>query len=213
TASAGRSCGLLPDSEALGQTHDETSAVQVIGIITVGGDLLVGEVIDARLEAPAILWPVHQARVDKGIGRVLDAVGAGATGTGLPAAGGLAPVIDLGPEVQAGGHAPIQRRVEHVPGNVVQRLALVLARLLLGIGKGVTVAVGQVIQDVVVQGELDAPQLRLVDVLVGGIAELVRRVFLAVVDTAGRTGGDAVRIVRADAAGTVDLVLVVGDIG
>src|SRR5690606_17899147 len=125
-AGAGGGGGLLPDSEALGQTHDETSAVQVVGIITVGGDFLVGEVINASLEAPTILWPVHQARVDKGIGRVLDAVGAGATGTGLPASGGLAPVIDLGPQVQPRGHAPIQRCVEHVPGNIVQRLTLVL---------------------------------------------------------------------------------------
>src|SRR5690606_39265769 len=87
----------LPDSETLGQTHDEASAIQVIGIITVGGHFLVGEVVDARLEAPAILWPVYQARVGKGIGRVLDTIAAGATGPGLPTAGGLAPVIDLGP--------------------------------------------------------------------------------------------------------------------
>src|SRR5690606_19598153 len=123
----GGSCGVpWIGSEALGQPDDESSAIQVVGIVVIRGYLLVGDVVDTGLQAQTILRTEHQPHVGEGIGWILDAIGAGATGTCLPPAGGLTPVVDLGPEVQALGHFPVQRGVEHVFGDVVQRLALVL---------------------------------------------------------------------------------------
>src|SRR5690606_29539785 len=101
------------------------------------------------------------------------------------------------------------RGVEHVLGNIVERLALEVAGLLLGLGVGVAVAIGQVVEQAVVQGPLDAAQLRLVHVLVGGVAEAMTWVRRTVVHTWNALGG----VLRAPAAGSVDLVLAIAPVG
>src|SRR5690606_39851489 len=123
---------------------------------------LVAKVVDARLQGQVVRRFEGYASVDEAVCRIAETVGAGTAGAGLPAAGGLAAVVVLGPDVDPVGGLPVKRGVEHVLGIIVVWLALEVARLLLGLGVGVGVAIGHVVEQAVVQGSIDASHVLLV---------------------------------------------------
>src|SRR5690606_39150615 len=88
--------------ERLGQREDETSAVQVVGVLSIRGHFLVAKVVDARLQGQVVRRFEGYASVDEAVCRIAETVGAGTACAGLPAAGGLAAVVVLGPDVEIG---------------------------------------------------------------------------------------------------------------
>src|SRR5690606_19783675 len=110
--------------ERLGQREDEASAVQVVGVLTIRGHFLVAEVVDARLQSQVVGCPERYASIDETVSRITEAIGAGTAGAGLPASGSFAAVVVLRPDVDSIGGLPVQRGVEHVLGDIIERLAL-----------------------------------------------------------------------------------------
>src|SRR5690606_2341574 len=121
------------------QRHPDVEPTAIQGLAIVGaGDLLVEDVVEAGVDVHVLAHPVQAAQVDQCVGRTLLQVLVGNR---------LALVARLRPETQGVAGAPVQADVEHVLGQVVERLADIVRR---GLGLG-DLAVGEGVVDLQIQ--------------------------------------------------------------
>src|SRR5690606_17748470 len=115
--------------------HGQPEATPVLDeLVIVVGDRLVEQVIDTRTQHYVLVYVIRAAQIHEGIRRRHKRLARRRRGGGVAF---LAAELQARPQIQVRSRLPIQADVEHVLGQLVQRLPCVLARFLLRVRVGV----------------------------------------------------------------------------